>query len=281
MFAYSTSNRCDRNAQFFVDFSGMERMVDTLFLFVVNGETMNFMVPSLPNVIVIKRPNVGWDFGGHAAGITEVRRLLGDLMGPASPTFYGFVNCGMTGPLLPSYVPPEFDWFSAFSNRLDDNVKLVGTYITCLPADDVSGTGARVEGHSFFTDRIGLKILLDAGVFSEHREFPDAVKDGEWAMTPAIFAAGYTIDTLLYKYQGVDWRDERNWLCNDRKFAGRPGEYDGINISPFETIFFKAFWGNLPVGHQAVNLGETLRYMKWRRQWSDGTGALPESGEKK
>lgn len=30
----------------------------------------------------------------------------------------------------------------------------------------------------------------------------------------AILAAGYNIDSLMLRYQGVDWRDKANWGCN-------------------------------------------------------------------
>lgn len=30
----------------------------------------------------------------------------------------------------------------------------------------------------------------------------------------AILQAGYSIDSLMLRYQGVDWRDTNNWACN-------------------------------------------------------------------
>jgi hypothetical protein len=29
-----------------------------------------------------------------------------------------------------------------------------------------------------------------------------------------ILAANYTLDSLMLKYQGVDWADPANWNCN-------------------------------------------------------------------
>lgn len=30
----------------------------------------------------------------------------------------------------------------------------------------------------------------------------------------AVLKAGYNIDSLMLRYQGVDWRDTNNWGCN-------------------------------------------------------------------
>ena len=30
----------------------------------------------------------------------------------------------------------------------------------------------------------------------------------------AILNAGYNIDSLMLRYQGVDWRDKSHWGCN-------------------------------------------------------------------
>lgn len=62
------------------------------------------------------------------------------------PKQYGFLNCGVTGPFLPTYLPPTFDWFDAFARRLDDNVKLVGAYLHCTDSGNPSGLGPKVEG---------------------------------------------------------------------------------------------------------------------------------------
>lgn len=40
----------------------------------------------------------------------------------------------------------------------------------------------------------------------------------------------------------LDWRDERNWGCNDNVHPSRHGTYDGISMHPFETVFIKASW---------------------------------------
>ena len=36
----------------------------------------------------------------------------------------------------------------------------------------------------------------------------------------ALLSAGYNLDTLLTKYQGVDWWNQRTWGCNARCVVG-------------------------------------------------------------
>jgi hypothetical protein len=35
----------------------------------------------------------------------------------------------------------------------------------------------------------------------------------------AIMEAGYNLDSLMLKYQGVDWRNKSNWHCNRESVA--------------------------------------------------------------
>ena len=39
---------------------------------------------------------------------------------------------------------------------------------------------------------------------------------GEYGLSISLMEKGYTFDTLMYKYGGVDWRDEKNWKCNNQ-----------------------------------------------------------------
>ena len=50
--------------------------------------------------------------------------------------------------------------------------------------------------------------------------------NSELRASAAIFKAGYTIDSLMLKYQGADWSNARNWNCN----AG----YAALNIFAFQ-----------------------------------------------
>lgn len=42
----------------------------------------------------------------------------------------------------------------------------------------------------------------------------EVIHHAELGASALLLEAGYTIDCLMTRYQGVDWRDERNWNCN-------------------------------------------------------------------
>ena len=62
-------------------------------------------------------------------------------------------------------------------------------------------------------------MLLQHGVFDtrECKLCDDGVVvKGEYGITLALFAKGYSIDTLMSKYAPVDWHDQINWRCNNQ-----------------------------------------------------------------
>lgn len=79
-----------------------------------------------------------------------------------------------------------------------------------------------MESWAFAMDAVGLKIALDRGVYNERvcKLCDDGVVVmGEYGLSISLMAAGYTFDTLMYKYGGVDWRDEANWKCNNQVYS--------------------------------------------------------------
>ena len=63
--------------------------------------------------------------------------------------------------------------------------------------------------------QVGLKVLLDdKHVFNCSDNIHDAVYYSELGSSLAIFNASYTIDSLMLRYQDIDWRDVRNSECN-------------------------------------------------------------------
>ena len=42
----------------------------------------------------------------------------------------------------------------------------------------------------------------------------DTIYHSEVGASRAILNAGYTLDALMLRYKGVDWRNQSNWHCN-------------------------------------------------------------------
>lgn len=102
-----------------------------------------------------------------------------------------------------------------------------------------------MESWAYATDSIGLRVLIEHGVMllrMEKLSTAGVVVMGEYGITKALQEQNYTIDTLLSKYDGVDWNDCSNWHCNDNVHPSRHGTYDGISMHPYEVVFIKASW---------------------------------------
>jgi hypothetical protein len=79
---------------------------------------------------MLRRENRGFDFGSHADVLQHIESS------DSCCDAFVFLNSGVVGPFIPAYVPRAWHWTEAFTDRLQGNVKLVGTSIVCLPKWD-------------------------------------------------------------------------------------------------------------------------------------------------
>ena len=77
---------------------------------------------------------------------------------------------------------------------------------------------------------------------------------GRMVLLTSVCCPRYALDT--------DWRDQKNWDCNDNVHPSRHGTYGGISMHPYETMFVKESWH---VGEPFIS-----RYTQWRRGHSVG-----------
>lgn len=54
----------------------------------------------------------------------------------------------------------------------------------------------------------------DGRVLPCYEEMADTIYNAEVGASAAVLGQGYTIDSLMLRYQGVDWRNQSNWDCN-------------------------------------------------------------------
>ena len=200
------------------------------YIIVVNGHTCNVALPKLPNLKVIYRDNVGFDFGGHKAALDSLNGKQYD--------YYFFMNSGVLGPFLPDTHPKDLHWTELFIKKITDKVKLVS--LSIFP----SGDHVTSEGYFFMTDRIGLDLLLTKMPVFYDCPSKYAAIGSENALSRCILNNGYTIDCMLDKFKGVNWLDRNNWNLNNANPPSRKNGYFGESINPFETIFHKWYWDN-------------------------------------
>jgi len=228
------SHSSDYNLSFFVK-KELSYKENIDYIIVINGHNTTIEFPILDNVTIIKRDNIGFDFGGHNSALEYIDN------NNKSYDYYFFMNSGVIGPIIPHYFT-ETHWTNIFTKKINDRVKLVGTTIVCLPPHDCGG-GPKVEGFFFMVDNIGLTLLRNQNnIFCNHSTKDSAIVYGEYGLSTCIFKNGYTIDCMLRKYQNIDWTDVINHNLNNNIHPSRENSFYGNSINPYEVIFHKWYW---------------------------------------
>ena len=63
--------------------------------------------------------------------------------------------------------------------------------------------------------QVGIRVLQEDGrVLACYEDMSDTIFHAEVGASAAILQQGYTIDSLMLRYQGTDWRNQSNWDCN-------------------------------------------------------------------
>lgn len=132
------------------------------------------------------------------------------------------------------------------TSRLRGAVKLVGPTISCegQPQAPDGGPGRHnphVQSYVVAMDKVGfvakksikkqfiirvehiwptyvqdtlLMLWADNTTLQCYDSMGEVIHHAELGASAVLLEAGYTIDSLMTRYQGVDWRDQRNWDCN-------------------------------------------------------------------
>ena len=250
IYTYFSSPSSDYNLEFFI--KKELSLKDTIdYIFVINGHThpKTIRFPTLDNVTVLKRDNMGYDFGGHAHALEylETTSKVYD--------YYFFMNSGVIGPILPHYFKGH--WSSIFIEKITEKVKLVGTTIACLQPHDKGGYGPKVEGFFFMVDQVGLNVLKERGtIFCNHQDKISAVINGEYALSNCMFENGYSIDCMLPRYKGIDWTNPVYYTLNNNLHPSRKNTFYGRSINPYDVVFHKWYWHH----YDNVNLEVIQQY---------------------
>jgi hypothetical protein len=237
IYTYFSSPSSDYNLQFFVNKElSYKNNID--YIIVINGYKYNTNItfPTLENLTILKRDNIGYDFGGHKCALEYIKETS------KIYDYYFFLNSGVIGPIIPHYFT-ETHWSNVFIKKINERVKLVGTTIVCLPPDDAGGHGPKVEGFFFMVDNIGLELLLkQQNIFCNHSDKYSAIVNGEYGLSNCILKNGYSIDCMLPRYQNIDWTNNNNYNLNNNKHPSRKNSFYNYSINPYDVIFHKWYW---------------------------------------
>ena len=257
IYTYFSSPSSDYNLNFFIkkEISYKEN-ID--YIIVINGHSCNINInfPSLENLTIIKRDNIGYDFGGHNSALEYIKKTS------KKYDYYFFMNSGVIGPIIPHYFT-ETHWSNIFIKKINDSVKLVGTTIVCLPSWDKGGYGPKVEGFFFMVDNIGLELLKNQkNIFCNHATKFDAIINGEYGLSNCILKNGYSIDCMIPKYQNIDWTNSKYYNLNNNIHPSRKNSFYNYSINPYDVIFHKWYWHDMPTVNEDIIRQYVDEYLK-------------------
>jgi lipopolysaccharide biosynthesis protein len=236
---YEKNDKYRANAEYFLQHGILPHVQ---YYIVLNGKC-SVTIPVAPNVTVIQRENVGFDFGAYDSVLCSNDFSAYD--------FVFFLNTSVCGP----YYERGADWTQPFLAMFkeDKDVKLVGTTINVLPqkishllpGDDVKRYHPHVQSMMFVVDRESLAFLHTRRAFrvTSTMTFAEIIGNIEVGISYLILKNGWNINCLLAGYRGLDYRkiDLQPNTASERT-SGDPyyiGSYYDKTILPTDVIFFK------------------------------------------
>ncbi|KDD73356.1 hypothetical protein H632_c2260p0, partial [Helicosporidium sp. ATCC 50920] len=243
VYVYSlTDEEYERNLLFFLEHGVSEDDgVDYVLVIQEGGGVIRpTHLPALPpNVRVLKHPNSCFDWGTFGWVSTSQVDVSGY-------QYLVLLNSSVRGPFVPAYWPKELHWTQVLTQRLSDEVKMVGATISCEASwkgGVLSGEkrqNPHVQSYLLAMDQEAYQIIKEDGAALRcYDKYHDAVWYAEMGSSAAVLRSGHNIDALMLRYQGVDWRDTSVWGCNAALNPYAEHMNDGIDVSPLEVMFVK------------------------------------------
>jgi lipopolysaccharide biosynthesis protein len=174
---------------------------DVDFLVVCCDMNDRRMEKELPSYVkLIKRDNIGFDFGAWSDGIFK------DDLYKNYDNFI-FINSSVIGPFYPHYYPGN--WTDIYIKGLTNNVKLFGSTICTMY---ISSFVPHVQSYIFAVDKESLEYLIKCNIFTNKYEtvFGNVIVNKELEMSKKILENGWNIGCLHKHYKNVDFANLKN-----------------------------------------------------------------------
>jgi len=239
---YEKDITAKNNIEYFIK-HGMNLKMD--YLFVLNNEiTFEREIPVANNVHIIKRANLGYDFGAYSLGIQLLKHKTYD--------YYFFMNSSTKGPFIPSYVTEQFD--TIFINLFKNNVHLVSpTIINLMPTCRYINPGVLpaykkkcypiCQSWMFVIDQTALGLLNQHHLFDYYyaTDFFHVMHTKECLLSMLMLHHGYNIACLMPEYQDIDFTscDVTNYPIEKGYNPMAPNQMFHRTLHPYESIFHK------------------------------------------
>jgi hypothetical protein len=218
------------------------------YIFIFNNleidQALSEIIPKKPNVRLMVRENTGLDFGAWSHALLSDAQNGSGLLYQEYDSFI-FVNSTARGPFLPSWSSEIDSWPELFLSKLTNEVKLVGATIHPFFMPPNYYYFPHVQSMCMATDRIGLEIGIQSGIFNKLNSKTDKLKiiwNQECGFSKAILKSNYNIACLLAAYKDWDFRkispiyNKSSVIETDHYYEKN---YFGININPYEVLFIK------------------------------------------
>jgi len=226
--------------QYFIE-HGIFKSENHEFLIIINNNDIDLPFDIPEYVKILKRNNIGFDFGGWSDG------LFNDDLYKNYDNFI-FINSSCIGPFVPSYY--KGNWCDIFTDNITNDVKLFGTMINNINSNISSKINPITESHVqswvFCLDKLALELLIEKGIFSKiyEKTHIDTVNNREIPMSREIINNGWNIGSLMIYYNNVDFRFAHKQPYEyDINFLGDVAynnQYFSSNLHPYEIVFVKA-----------------------------------------
>jgi len=215
-------------------------------LFVINGHKCEVLIPSKPNIHVLKEDNCS-DWEGWYNGIKYFegaeKKNIWEIF-----DYLCLINASAIGPIYESNRNDH--WLMPFYKKMvKDNAVICSPCMSFFTSSHACGTGPRVVPiMSLIKCTKSIVYLLtivkinvqgyNNTVWGKKIDKMDAVFTGEYGLSLSLINAGYRFTSLLYNF---DCHNPVNWNINGFTEPDRYMSFNGCNV-PLSTIFIKNIW---------------------------------------
>ena len=233
IFAYYEKNDMYKTNLIYFLNNGILDYVD--YYIVVNGD---YTVKIPDNINVIKRDNIGFDFGAWSHVLNKYINNDYD--------YYIFINGSVRGPYISEYsINNWLDKFIELFNHPD--TKLVGSTINILETNHLMPY-THVQSMFFILNNDGFKYLKSLNFFNEEKinninNIDLLIQNYEIEMSQLILKKGWNINCIVPYYRDLDYRLVKHNIniphhisdvVYDNGFFGR-------TLLPHDVIFYKVY----------------------------------------
>ena len=163
------------------------------FVFIANDPNISIQLPEY--VELIKRKNIGYDFGGWSEALDIKKKKLQNYQ------YIIFANSSIIGPFCDTK-----KWPHLLIDGLKQDIKLFGVTInTMMDPDHFS----HVQSYLFVVEVDTAVFLIKRGIFSINdyaKTHQEAIYQKEIKMSRIIINKGWNIASLFKYYDGIDFR---------------------------------------------------------------------------